>query len=287
MPEVQAPRFVSAAEITRNFGQWQDRAGQGPLIVTHHGRPRVALLAIERYDALIRDEGAELEAARLSALIGHIGLAFMAFDEDDRFVRVNPAAVAQLGLPERSLVGRTAEEALGPGGRALATLVGDARASGEERQADMAAPHGARALRLRLFPYPGGIAVLSRNISGPLSAERSAAAAAVEARARAAGGRSWVTWLDARGMIETIDGGIADLIGFAPQRLVGVRFTDLFSIATRAPLADRIDAVLAGKGAVAADAALLVAGSERPARVGLAERRGDGRVNGLAAFVTA
>lgn len=38
-----APARVTAGEISRNFGQWQDVALSGPVIVTHHGRPRVVM----------------------------------------------------------------------------------------------------------------------------------------------------------------------------------------------------------------------------------------------------
>ena len=43
---------VPAAELTRNFGLWQDRSAHGPVFVTHHGRPRVVLMSISTFEGL-------------------------------------------------------------------------------------------------------------------------------------------------------------------------------------------------------------------------------------------
>lgn len=37
------PTTVSAADVIRNFGLWQERALAGPITITHHGRARTVL----------------------------------------------------------------------------------------------------------------------------------------------------------------------------------------------------------------------------------------------------
>lgn len=42
---------VSAAELRRNFGVWQERAFSAPVVVARHGKPRLVLSSAERYFA--------------------------------------------------------------------------------------------------------------------------------------------------------------------------------------------------------------------------------------------
>ncbi len=80
------PLSVTAGEISRNFGHWQDRALEAPVIVTHHGRPRVAVVSAGLFFGLTEDGGGGREArerseAALAALLGAMSEAFVAFDE--------------------------------------------------------------------------------------------------------------------------------------------------------------------------------------------------------------
>ena len=45
---------VSSAELNRRFGEVQARAQRGPVVVTHHGRPRLVLLTTESFSELTR-----------------------------------------------------------------------------------------------------------------------------------------------------------------------------------------------------------------------------------------
>ncbi len=44
--------YATAAEVSRNFGRWQDQALAGPVVVTHHGRPRVVVVSAQQYETL-------------------------------------------------------------------------------------------------------------------------------------------------------------------------------------------------------------------------------------------
>jgi PAS domain-containing protein len=44
--------YATAAEVSRSFGRWQDQALAGPVVVTHHGRPRVVVLSALQYEAM-------------------------------------------------------------------------------------------------------------------------------------------------------------------------------------------------------------------------------------------
>jgi PAS domain-containing protein len=293
MYEGSPPRTVTAAEITRNFGMWQDRAAHGPLVVTHHGRPRVMMLAMEHYEALARggaDDGAghDLEAARLSVVLGQMGTAFAAFDRDLRFVRVNAGAIAHFGLPEDKLVGRTPDE-LFPGRESL--IVGhlrEALRTAEETQVDVpGGAHGERLLRMRIFPFPGGVAATFRNVAGMRNAERAEAEQAAQTRARAVHGAVGAGRIGPRGTFEHVEQGLAEMAGFSAERLAGVRLVDLLALSARAAAAQAIETVLSGRGPCALDSVMLVNGAtEQPIRIALAEVRDGFTVSGASVLVT-
>lgn len=51
--------YATAAEVSRNFGRWQDQALAGPVVVTHHGRPRVVVVSAQQYDVMLEAHTSE------------------------------------------------------------------------------------------------------------------------------------------------------------------------------------------------------------------------------------
>jgi prevent-host-death family protein len=47
--ETAMPATVTAAEVSKNFGAYQDAAVRDPVIITKNGRPRTVLMAYEDY----------------------------------------------------------------------------------------------------------------------------------------------------------------------------------------------------------------------------------------------
>lgn len=293
MHQGKTPRFVSAAEITRNFGMWQDRAAHGPLVVTHHGRPRVMMLAVEHYEELTAGHGLgaqeeDLESARLSVVLGQIGSAFAAFDTSLRFVRLNAAAIAHFGQPEERLIGRTPEEVFSGREAMIAGHLREALRTGEEMQVDVpAGAHGERLLRMRFFPYPGGVGVTFRNVAGMRNAERAEQEHIAQAQARLAHGGVGVGRLGPRATFEAVEPPLAQMVGFTAERLEGVRFTDLLALPSRPQASEAIEAVLTGHGPRAFDGVMLVnGGGELAVRVALAELRDGFAISGASVMVT-
>ena len=57
---------VTAAEISKNFGAYQDAAVREPVIITKNGRPRTVLMAYEDFVRLSkRERRVQLEAAEV------------------------------------------------------------------------------------------------------------------------------------------------------------------------------------------------------------------------------
>lgn len=294
MIEGQAPRFVSAAEITRNFGMWQDRAGQGPLVVTHHGRPRCVLISAESYQAIAEASGlgaAGEERARdaieHALLAERVGAGLVELDRTLAIRGANALGAMMLGLPAGALVGRALAE-IAP---TLATGLAGARLKraardGEEARFECPMPD-AGAVSVHAFPWPEGVALLLRR-SGldEQGARIEAEAGALDAALAAHGGVALVR-LTVRGTIAGADRAFAALSGFEAERLRGVRAVDLMALGARAELGGVIERVLSGSGPQAIDCRLLVnGGDERAVRIALAPVPEGMAVAGAAMVVT-
>ena len=286
-------QFVSAAEITRNFGMWQDRAAHGPLIVTHHGRPRVAILSADDYDALRIDDasssGATGAGAELSILLDHIPSPFAAFDDQLSFRRLNAAARAYWGLSDQDLIGRPLTHAFPQLDEGLiqAQL---RRVLRSREDASFDAPshlYPDRMLRFRAFAYAGGVATVFNDVGNEVDNERDAARRIGLAKANDAHGGVGVARLTVRGTFDDVGGALAALAGFEGSKLLGVRFADVLALKRRGELAEELEAVLTGAGPRAFDSDLLVnGGGELPVHVALAETREGFAVTGAMLLLT-
>jgi prevent-host-death family protein len=73
------PSTVTAADMSKNFGAYQDAAVREPVIVTKNGRPRTVLMAYEDYLRLTRRERrVELTSELADAEIDAVEAARMA-----------------------------------------------------------------------------------------------------------------------------------------------------------------------------------------------------------------
>lgn len=293
MIESKAPRFVTAAEITRNFGMWQDRAAQAPLVVTHHGRPRVVMIAAEDYELLSRppaEHGAtSTDGTALGLLVERIDGGFAAFDAQLRFVRLNGAALVHFDLPVDALVGRSLVELFPAldGGPVPALLRRVARSSEAASLETPSLLRPGRLLRLHAFPWPGGLALLFRDVAEEELAARALAERAALTVARDVHGGAVTARLSLRGTFERVDPALARLAGFAPERLLGVRLTDLLALSRRGAALSEIEAVLGRGEARCLDTMLLVnGGGERAARIGMAPLRDGFAIGGAMLVMT-
>ncbi len=290
---VSTGQFVSAAEITRNFGLWQDRAAQRPLIVTHHGRPRVVMLSIADYDALaVQDHvtTASVDAdARLSGVLDHLISGFVAFDEDLRFRRVNVVAAAYFERSEENLLGQPLEDAVPAlqSGLIVSQLRHVLR-TGEEVSFDAPVQlHHDRLMRFRLFPYPGGVAALFTNVAEQLDRLRDAAEQVSLTAARDVHGGVGVGRLSVRGTFAEVEGSLAAMAGLDRMKLLGVRLSDLLALNRRVAAGEEIETVLSGGGPRVLDSMMLVnGGSDLPIRIALAEIREGFAVAGATVMIT-
>ena len=287
---------VTAGEISRNFGQWQDRALGGPVIVTHHGRPRVVLVSADYYSASKEDHSFHPREDRepsyevsQHAILDHVTEAFMALNAELHITAVNHVFEALVGHNASQLAGRWKQVRPEPAAR---SLMGEqfkrALRTGEtlEFEAPGDAP-GVRRYAFRAFPYPGGVAVLIQN----RTAEREMQAQLNEARALDAAlsmlPQVMVLRLNVRGVLTTVDAGFAKRLGFSAEELICCRLPDIARPGDRAELTAALEAALQGGQPSQISTTLLIKdGGELPVRIGLATVVRDLAPDGLVAAVT-
>jgi len=86
--------IVTAAEVSKNFGAYQDAAVREPVIITKNGRPRTVLMAYEDFVRLSRrDRCVELTADLNETEIAAVERSEMApgFDHLDNELRKHAA----------------------------------------------------------------------------------------------------------------------------------------------------------------------------------------------------
>jgi prevent-host-death family protein len=276
---------TTAAEVTRNFGHWQDRAMQGPVRVTHHGRPRVVIVSAQDFERLNQSspralDTAEIdEAEALSAVLDESSEGFIVLDEQLRILRVNRTVEAFLGLPASRLIGRDVEE-IEQGGRrgVFAERYRWVVRSGEavNFEADFYLRPD-RSLDVRAFPFRGGVGVLLSNRTEvkQLRREREewrAFRAALEAHEMIASAT-----LNVLGFFTAVNAAFAKLVGFSQERLQEARLVDLLASADRPRVADGLNGLLQQKALtfVTEVAVLTREAARRPLSVSIAPKMRD------------
>jgi len=282
------PLSVTAGEISRNFGHWQDRALEAPVIVTHHGRPRVAVVSAGLFfgltdDGAIRETQGRSETA-LAALLGAMSEAFVAFDESLKAVAVNRPFEALAGLSAGQLEGLAWGELFpAPCQAMIGEQLRRALSAGEISEFEAsAAPGGERRCSMRAFPYPGGVALLMLNRSEERDLRRRFDAAAAFRTATSNLHDVGAARLNVRGAFAELDERFAAMTGFKVDELIDYRLTDVVRPAERHALSARIETVMRTNEPQVTGATLLVKnGGEREIELSLAPLMEDHAPAGL------
>ena len=271
------PLSVTAGDISRNFGHWQDRALEAPVIVTHHGRPRVAVVSANLFFGLSGEaegQGARVRSeTALSAVLGAMSEAFVAFDESLKVAQVNHPFEALAGLCGGQLGGLSWRDVFPAPSQAL---IGEqllrALKAGEVIEFEAgASPAGDRRCTMRAFPYPGGVALLMLNRSEERDLRRRFEAASAFRTATSNLHNVGAARLNVRGAFAELDERFAAMTGFKVEELLDYRLTDVIRPAERHALSARIETVLRTSAPAVTPATLLVKnGGEREIELSLA-----------------
>jgi prevent-host-death family protein len=289
------PTSVSAGDISRNFGLWQERAFNGPVIVTHHGRPRVVIVSAEQYatfrgDEFFQDEaGAEAKfETALSAVLDNTTEAFISFDDSLNIVAINRIFEATFGLISSHVVGRAFEDVFP---RAAQSMIGEqlrrALKTGEVIEfASSATTEDGRYYSYRAFPYPSGVAVLIENRTADRESRVERQIANALKAALAESPFVCTVQLNVRGFIREADPAFVKLSGFTAEEFDGFRLVDLVLPKDRAEVTTILEDVLQKGVPHVFTAGLLVKGhSEQRVEISAAPILGETMCEGVVAVI--
>jgi PAS domain S-box-containing protein len=244
---------VTAAEVIRNFGFWQSKALVEPVVVTHHGRPRLILCSIDAFEAgrgeapsqpptLLHDGDAE---GVFHSLMNHMTEGFVGYDEALRITMVNRAAETFTARSREELVGKHFSEAFPNSVRGM-THERLQRVLATGQSYEFETPSTARpGLRVAItaFPYRGGVGLVFMNTTERELLGRNqdcyrAVMDALDSHADVA-----VARLDSRGRIEEAQPELADWLGFPESEVANARFYDFAPPRDRRRLQDTLETV--------------------------------------------
>jgi prevent-host-death family protein len=273
------PVFVTAGEIARNFGRWQDEATRGPVVVTHHGRPRVVVVSADTFTALAHAGPGGAAVAentfetRLNAVLSHSVEGFFALDHAMTITGVNRVFEDFFGMAASQMVGRPYAEVFPGSERSMAwEQFQRVLRTGEPSEFEMLSKARTdTVLNVRAFPYSGGMGSLFVNRTEERTmSDRMRGVAALELALNAAD-HAGIIELNIRGGIVSASGAFERLTSFGPGELARCRLIDLLVPRTRPGVSTAIDAALNGDGPQSASAVVLGRdGRETRAKLGIA-----------------
>lgn len=286
-PALPADQLVTASDLVRHFGVWQDRAARAPLYILHRGRPRLVLTSIEMLDALCAAQppaplptphptAPPAPVIDASPLLDAIGDLVLMVDPHGAIVASSRAArsyfgpLARVGAPIAAIVPPPLRAALAAAiHQVIDWGVGD-------RLETASAARAGRSVSLAIEPAGHGVAVIANDPKSERAARDLQASDTARIAALVAVGVAALT-LDLDGGF--VGSGPPRAIAFAldPVALADNRLRALVDDAARAAFDHAFDQVARGGPPAALDCGLRAAhGPPRAARIALAAiRRGD------------
>lgn len=268
-----ADNVVTASDLVRHFGLWQERAGREPVYVMHRGRPRFVLASVEIMQALCSPHVADAGDAALPG----IGVeSLLDLTRDMILIVDRDLALVSASRPARGYFGDNAR----PGTMldalfrtASATLVSEAVrrviASGLAEEIEAGGPYTGRSIAVAIDPLGGGacLRISDMTIVDDMATIRAAHIADVEAQA--ATGLVAIGRINLRGYLEPPFSQIGAMAGVDALSLVGTRFVGLIDVGTRVAVGQALETAIDTRAATHIDALLLVCGATtKPVRIG-------------------
>lgn len=258
---------VSAAELRRNFGVWQERAFANPVVVVRHGKPRLVLSSAAEFFSEAQAPQDTKEAAVLSACAGipdHSTEALLVMNREMRVLAVNRIFEDLAGRHASNLIGRTGPELFAAGCEPIVSgHFRHALQTGAPVQFEIpAAMVEGRHYGFSVFPHADGIAALivNRTTEAALREELEtyrSLTAGVALAVNIAHAR-----LNLRGMVEEASPQFGRMLGLDPTARFDIPFPEMIVPEVRAQTVAILDRVMSGAAATSLATAFIGKGGE-------------------------
>ncbi|MBB5698650.1 PAS domain-containing protein [Sphingomonas yantingensis] len=237
---------VTASELVRQFGLWQERALQQPVFVLRRGRPSLVLTSLDLMRRLCAPHSAAPDTALSTLLMDAMRESVLVVDGAGRLGEINRAARvafggggAAAGLPLSRLFGESVAGF-------LQDLADRSRRVGAPELAEIALRD--RRYSIVIVPFGDGALIVADDVSVDDEGEEAALRlSAMGAAFDALPGIGWAR-INLRGYIGAVGASLAALTGIERTTLLAVRFVTLIDAGDRAAVAQTIDEVI-GDGA--------------------------------------
>ena len=161
--------IVTASQLVRHFGLWQERAARAPVYVMFRGRPRLVLTSIEVMEALVAPHvpNHELSGPDSTALLDLIRDMVIIVDADLRVAVASRTARAYFG--ESVGAGVSADVIVPvPSRNVLLRSLRHVQTTGVAQTIDLPSQRGeGRLLTLTIEPHRRGVALLVQDMTAP------------------------------------------------------------------------------------------------------------------------
>jgi PAS domain-containing protein len=254
---------VTASDLVRSFGLWQDRAARHPVYVVHRGRPKLVLLSIEIMDALCsRTETPEVSSGdQVAALIDNYEEAVILLDPSAVITHVNRAGRARFTSAKE---GRPLADLSRNGSALIGSTVKRVIQSGTSETLHISSPDRlGRELTITIDAIPGGCMVVARDATAveelfDSELGREAILDAIEASGRTATFR-----LNQRAALVEPRAAFAAMIGATLEHLPGTRLMALIAVSDRKRVSEMIEHVFDAGGSASEEIEFLVEGGRQ------------------------
>lgn len=242
---------VSSADFIRNIGYWQSEALKHPISITHHGRERLILAAVEQFQHSASANEAELEKALSlsrslnSTILDQVEEGYVRFDEHLRIISVNRVVDETLGRPREQLI----DAALVDTFPSIASSVWQnhlQRVLRSRKAENFESRFDHIHIRARAFPLLEGVGVIFHNITEEVRLRDACENSDAQIAAMANIAELSSVHMNHQGRIEFADDAFCQLTSFTSADLTGHKLTDLVSIENRRPLSEALERVLGG-----------------------------------------
>ena len=287
LPQLGPEQQVTASELVRHFGLWQDRAARAPVYIHHRGRLRLVLLSLELMDSICAPHLGDDDAqAQLPAMIDRLDDAIIVFSAAGQVRHANNAARTRLG--KSAQIDCPARQLSQVSGMFLDDAIARVLSSGTSETLDLVPDrYPARRLHARLDPLGDGCLLVARDATAAEEARACAAELRALERAIEVSNVAARARVNPRGYLLDPDATLARITGTTPEQLASARFLTLVAVADRPRVGDMIDYVCTNAAAVGTRAHLLVRGATAlPVALGLAPVQRDGRVEEVSIVIT-
>lgn len=235
---------VSASELVRQFGLWQEQAAREPIFVMHRGRARLVLTSVDLMDRLCAPgTSASTASTEHTLLLDMMREPVIRLDRNLRVAGINSAAAAWLGRVEADVAGTTLSDMMGNaiGGYCDSLVRRACRLASIETAELPLGPH--HHMMVTIAPTsPGALLVgVERTADDEPNSAESVQQALVAAMAATDVAHCRI---NLRGYIEAAEAGLERISGLAPDLLETARFVTLFALGSRVAIGDALDQVL-------------------------------------------